>query len=911
MKNNKSLFLLAGLLAVTALTGCNNKKEEPQEITDEMITNIIEASNPDVEVHVGEYESMIKDETFSEEDYHTFTSSSVLDAPRDYVITVNYDNSDNLSAQNVTNLMSNIVNANDQANIITITDRGGNYQNNCHLTLSTSGDSFTVTRPGGYDYGEVYKIAINDTPHLIFDGKSSSIRTITLEIEDDPSEPSVIEDKVLKDDIVNIDLDKVSNKQVDTEKEIYSFDYDGNINLNKGQIFYATRTSGPNKYLDFYGEYQETQDIGNKKRIIYTAPDMDQIYNSFHLKDNKPLNLDECDTELLLTQEVATEQFKKSSITRALVRTALPYANNDLEIVGGMLSNFRVRFDTNYYNNRVGFKMMAGIYGYELANKTYLTFELGYEKVTDYNVDFDVGIKYKWILPVGVDYKIKCLEECDSAYYVKVYVTQSWAPDVPVGPDDEKDADFFNTLADNIEKIENGIEVYDGREMGPSTSGTRTSWPIIQVDCYYFAPVTFRLKLEVYIDIGLQATGLFKKQVHTNRVDFCFTNESGAETDEENKTAETSNWMVAVIGALHLEVGVRATFNFSILGLYDYLLAQAYAEGFVNASVSGMAVANITTREIGTDFTGYLCLDFAISVGVRVGLYFKILCFDKNISKLLFFDYLFRMLNENALEHWSTLCEDTVTIDDGQTLSLDQTNVLWVEYFDSVTMQLREKKYAADAEYHIFSGYIVPDFVKDMGQGKIFTYKSNNESLLTVDKDGVIHVKDGTPNEFTTTIKISVSNWAGTISDKTITVNFKANDTKELYCGAMYIGNYRPGYEVVLPEGPKEYGKCFLYYNYGGTHYNVGDKFVMPNGTTNLEPVYRLLKYFTVRFFDGLGNCISDNRIMEFEAAIEPSERMRDRYMIYEGNYVFLGWDTKFDYITGDLDVHAIYMEVK
>ena len=591
MKNNKSLILLASLLVVTSLTGCNSKKKENKEITDDMITSVIEASNPDVEVHIGEYESMIKDETFSEEDYHTFTSSSVLDAPRDYVVTVTYDNEEEMSLQNVTNLMSNIVSANNQANIITITDRGGNNQNNCLLSLSSSGDSFTVAKRGGYEYGEVYEIAINDSPYLVFEGKSSSIRTLTIEIEDDPSEPAVIDDKVLQDNIVNIDLNKVSNKKVNQEEEIYSFEYDGDLDLTKGQIFYATRSTGPDKYLDFYGVYEQKEDLGNKKRIIYRAPNMDQIYKSFHLKNRRELNLDECDTEILLNQELATQQFKKSSITKALAKTALPYANNDLEVVGSMLSNFKVRFDTSYYKNRVGFKMMAGIYGYQLATKTYLTFEVGYEKVTDYDVDFDVSVRYKWILPVGVDYKIKCLEECDSAYYVKINVTKSWAPDVPVGPDDERDNDFFKELANNIADIENGSNIYGGQDLDPSTSGTRTTWPILQINCYYFAPVTFRLQLEVYLDIGIQATGLFKKQVHTSRVDFCYTNIDSAKTDEQTKTAETSNWMIGIIGSMHLEVGLKASFSFSILGLYDYLVAQAYAEAFVNASVTGMAIA--------------------------------------------------------------------------------------------------------------------------------------------------------------------------------------------------------------------------------------------------------------------------------------------------------------------------------
>ena len=915
MKNRWFILSMLSVLSIGVLTGCNNSKDNKQkDITDEMITNIIEASNPDVDVNVGEYESMINPETPKEEDYRTFTSSSVLDAPRDFACVITYDKNEDTPLQNITNLMSNIVAANDKANIITIKDRGGNDHSNGLLTLSSNGDAFAVTKPGGYQYGEIYEITINDAPYLVFEGKSNTIRTLTVEIEDDPSEAATYNDKVLQENIVYIDLDKVSNKLLNNENQTYSFEYTEDLDLVKGQIFYATyvaRSTGPNKYLDFYGVFEEKQNLGNKYKVIYTAPNMDQIYKAFHLKGNRPLNIEDCDAEILLNKDIATEQFKKSSITRALAKTALPYAKNDLETVGNMLSNFKVRFDTNYVNNRVGFKMMAGIYSYKLAEKTYLTFEIGYEKVTDYNVDFDVSIRYEWIFPVGVDYKIKCLEESDSAYYVKINITESLAPDIPHGPDDTEDEKFFNALTEAVDAIANGDGVDVKKDFDPSTSGTRTTWPIVRIDCYYFAPATFRLQLEVYLDISIQCTGLFKKQVHTSRVDFCYTNIDSAKTDEQTKTAETSNWLIGVIGDFNFELGLRASFSFSILGLYDYLVAQAYAEGFINASVSGMAIANITTREVGTDFTGYVCIDFALTVGVRVGIFFKILFVEKNISKLLYYDYLFRIKYENALEHWSSLCDDTIIIDNGQTLSLDNTSVLYAEYFDSVTMQLREKKFGAKDEFEIFSGYIMPDFVKEWGKGRIFTYKSNNEDLLTIDRDGVIHVKDGSPNEFTATITISVSNWAGTLSDKVVTVKFIANDTKELYTGSTLIGSFRPGYQVTLPTGPKEYGKAFLYYNYNGTHYNAGEKFTMPGNTTNIEPVYRLLKYFTVRFFDGLGNCVSDNRIMEFEAAIEPTPRMRDRYMIYNGDYVFLGWDTSFDYITNNLDVHGIYMEVK
>ena len=66
MKNKLFLLSMLSVLTVTALAGCNKDKKE-QEITDEMITQVIEASNPDVEVHIGEYESMINHSSPREE----------------------------------------------------------------------------------------------------------------------------------------------------------------------------------------------------------------------------------------------------------------------------------------------------------------------------------------------------------------------------------------------------------------------------------------------------------------------------------------------------------------------------------------------------------------------------------------------------------------------------------------------------------------------------------------------------------------------------------------------------------------------------------------------------------------------------------------------------------------------------
>ena len=909
MKNNKRYFLLSLLLAVVTplMVGCNNKdnkEKKNNEITDSALTKVIEESNISANVDVGPYESMLTGDVKPVDiEEQLFTSSTIFDAPRDYVTTISYIKDDN-SLQAVNNVMKNVVNANKELGIVTIRDRCGNVTSKDLLTLSSSGTSFTVTNPGGYEYGEVYQIEINDAPYLGFDNKSTSIRTLTIEIEDDPSEAETIDEQIVKSGIIKLDLNKVFNKKELQKEEKYTFEYEGDLNLNKGDVFYIANKNKTNKYLEFYGIYQESKKLNNgRTEVTYKAPNMNDIYDSFHLKKKQDLDMSTAKT--ILNNDLAVAQFKKSGLAKGLARAILTKTDNDIDILGNILDNFKLNINVNYVNNRVGFKISGGIYGYKIKDKTYFTFEIGYEKVTDYSVDFDVSIRTKWIFPVGVDYKIKCVEDTQEAYYIKVNVTKSYAP----GQEKENDQDFLDALSQGIDNIVNGNDNTDDLDnLGPSTSGSRTSWPIFQIDCYYLAPITFQIKGEIYIDAALQCTGLFKKEIHSTKVDFNFTNMSGSGQDEYHKTTEASNWIIGFVGTFSFEIGLKLSFSFSILGLYDYLRAQAYATAYLNASISGMIILDIFTNETGTDFTGYIGIDLALTIGVNVGLNFKLLFVESNINKNLFFDYLFRIKYGNSIEHWSSLSEDNIDMNK-QTLNIDNTNILWLNYFDTVTMTTREKKYKANDRYQIFSGSILSEEFINHTSGYTFTYTPSDSSLIEIDEVGNIHVKDGTPSTFKTTFTIHVSNWAGTASDRIITINYTANDTKELYAGDILLGTYRPGYELTLPEGPKVYGQEFLYYQYGAKEYHVGDKFAMLEKTVILTPIYRILPYYEVEFYDGLGNMIYSESVLEGESAHEPSPIMRDRY-IDTNDYVFVNWEVDFSKIMQDTKVYSVYINI-
>ena len=920
MKKNKMRLglLLTTLIIVPALSGC--KKEEPKSnVPDEatiekMVTNIIDNSNISADVEVGPYESILTGEVEDiPEEAQVFTNSTILDAPRDFETSVIY-NKDTANLQTVTNLLGDIKSANSELGTIAITDRGGNKHTNNLLTLSNAGNELKIVNPDGYEYGEVYQIEINDAPYLSFKGKSDSIRKLTIEIEDDPSEENTYDVKKIKSNITDISLDKVSNKKELTEQELFVFDYNDKFpSLSKGDIFYV-HNDEPNLYFDFYGKFESKETISdNLERITYSAATLDEIYDDFHMKDKEPINMEE--GEILVDNALFAQKFKQSGIARGIVKGLLPHVDYQAEALTGIMDKLSLHLNVNMVNNRLSTKFGVSANNIQLGSdksRWFFSIDIGYEKVTDYTMDFDVDIRTKWIFPVGVDYKVKCIEESQEGFYVLISFARALQPDRSQR-DEQAEKDFKETIKKEAEAVKNGDNTayaYGDKELGPSTSGSRTSWPIVQVNVNYFSPITMKLQADIYIDAAIQIDVLVKKETFSTKVDFNFTNKSGSDHDTSSRVHSESNWVIAVCGSIYLELGVRVSFSLSILGLYDILRVQAFAEWYVNLSATGMLVLDIATGDQPTSVTGYITLDLAITAGIRVGLNFKCLIIDETVSKVLWFDYLFRIKWENSIEHFSKLADTSIEMDGVQSIDIDDTGVLWLTVFNSVTMSQQEKKMGAEDRFSIFSGSMCPKFLENLSGGYIFTFTPADDNLIEINQDGFLHVKDGTPNEFVTTFTIHVSSWAGTASDQTVSVHFIARDTKEVYADNVLIGDYRPGYEFTLPEGPYVYGKEFQAYILDGKEYKVGDKMTMTETTLHLLCKYRVLPYYFVYFVDGLGNVVSEQRIMEGESAIEPSAAIRDRFMDTE-HYKFLNWTNDYSKIMGDLVVNSVYMEVR
>ena len=80
------------------------------------------------------------------------------------------------------------------------------------------------------------------------------------------------------------------------------------------------------------------------------------------------------------------------------------------------------------------------------------------------------------------------------------------------------------------------------------------------------------------------------------------------------------------------------------------------------------------------------------------------------------------------------------------------------------------------------------------------------------------------------------------------------------------------------------------------------ERFLDP-GEVSEDTVYTAYfkrKEFNVRFLDNDGSVISEAKVKYGHSAIAPNPPIHD-------GFNFTGWDKKFDYITGDLDITAAY----
>lgn len=897
-----SFILLMALVSLTILVGCKNKDNKNNDVNS-IVTQIMSEAEPNTSVVIGEFDSILSDSCSDTDDtIKDYSSNTILDAPKDFMTNIVVNDDLDRPLKSIPSLLSNIASANDSLNIITITDRSGNKPN---VSLTSNDTILKTTKEGEFEYGEVYQITINDAPYLCFENKDPQFRTLTVEIEDDPAWAKTYDIKEKKSGIIDIDRQYVINKKISDEE--LSFDYikQQDLDLKSGDVFYVSIPGAPNASLDFYGVAVDIKKSGQKLTVKYKAPSITDIYSNFHIKGASPFNLD--NSQVLLTEKIALEQFRTSSLATSLGMTLINDLNFTPADVMNIMKAVNFSVNINFVGNTLDFKVVLKLGNFKIDDGIYFSFEFAYEKYTEYNLDFDVSIRTEWIIPCGVDYKVKMVEDSQTVFYFKVTFDSRILDEIP------NDVDYTKELLDEFDKCVNGdtdsFSYLTDEDVTPQTSGTKTVWPLLEVNSYYFSPLQVKFKIDFYLDLGVQVKGIFKKEVHSRKVDFNFTNMNGAEQSDSTEIKGTSNLTVVAGGSIHAEIGLRTSLGLSFLGLYDYIHGEAYVEAYINVTFQGLLAIDWDFTD--SEFTGFVCADFNVTMGIRAGFNFKAFIFDYNVSRT-WASSVFRIKLDNALEHWSHDAEAIIELDKTQSIDIDDTQCLRLEYFDSLAFSVKEKKYKSDDEIAIVSGWLCPDSLIKATSKRIFNYTVDDPSLIKMSNDGVINVLDGTPNEFTTTIVVDVLDLAGNASDRTITIHFIAGDTKEVYAGDDLIGEYRPSASFTLPEAKVIRGKEFDHYSYNGVDYKPGDTFLMPASIDErivLELYYNDLPLFRVYFYDGYNKLVAFDEVYMYEDATPPYEALRDCHM--DEGFVFVSWDKDITNIVHEMHVYAIYMKVE
>ena len=875
-----------------------NNYDNPYELSDETMLEVLKNWNPTVNIGFDEHLELQFDsvEPFSVSESQRL-SSSMFDVPRDSKLYVHLQGQD---------LHNNSLNADryneireEYQNYISINDANGQSMD---LTIESDGSRLGINLNESFRYGAVYVVQLDEDANLQFENRDPTIQRMVIEMEDDPSEPAEISDYSVKSNIPVLDARYVSNEQA-YEDSTFSFIYsEGMPLLNEGDVFQvkANVNSSEKDITDFYGKFISKEVLGNGNyKVTYKGPEGQDIYDDFRLKGTQPFNLE--GTKILVTPQQVRDAIRYTSTSRGMANFIAKYAETtNGDIIDTLMDHISIDLSFNWIGNQLSFKFSITVSKLQLKENLWLSFGYKFEQLTEYGLDFDVSLETEWIIPVGVDYKIKCVEDITESH--TFFVTLDYVQDQPEKDDEELKEDLGNEINNAKNGQDNFFKkIINDAQAKKTVEGNKTTFPLLSFPIPLFWDLVFELKLDFIFDFTLEAMFLFKKTYQSNQVLFNFSNKDGGDSDKAQTIVGSSEWEFYFMGLAEARFALRFTASIYFKGLYKYLHADVYAELWIKVGVQGTMLASWNTDTDGSSFSGNLAIDLYIQMGADIGLSLVIAIFSLNLSRNLFKTYIFRFYLSNEIEHYAD--NTTTSIELNQTVAdIDDYDILWFRVWDGVNLIMDEKKYDANNETKILETWF--------GDLTVYTFDFTpaDESLMTIDRDGTIKIKDGTPAEFTTSFRIHLHNAVSMVNDRDITVHFNAPDAHHVYIDDEDMGRIRPGVKYTLPEPEKRTGYRFLNYVYNGNNYNIGDQLTMGNEDIYITTEWHKILYYDVYFYDGKNNLVYvDRHVEEFTAATAPTPEIRDQHM---QGYSFVGWDKNFSNIQGDLVVRGIYVKV-
>lgn len=781
---------------------------------------------------------------------------------------------------------------------------------------------YTISPLTPYEYDMVYTATIYSDKPFHFLNKDESINKITFKVKAEHPELDGINNVTATTNIVSINLrDCQDSEEAASNSGNYVFEYYGNVSLSVGDTFLASDVLGVTDKNSFYGKVVSISNRTKFKLIEYEPANANDVFTEFNI-DEKDEPIDLTNAEIALNEEVVKERFATNEETQKLVYALAREAGAEKYDILDWLSHASLNVNVGKKNNTFTFSININWAG-TFKDNVLFNVNVGYEYKETLTSDFKARIATKYnVIPIGVDYKLKLVEDSYSSFTIKIDFSRGVSP----MPDADKIREgIFKRIGEAEEGLVDYKSIFADGDHAAKVDGDGNALiiPLLRVDIDTFYPVSFRVEIDIVVEISIKVAFVFQYTSHKKTVVFSFSNEQGAENVANKTLEESSEIDVSFYGQFKAEVGLKVKFAVYLLGFYKYLHVEFYIHGYVGFQITGMALFHwdLDPNSQRT-FDATASFEFKIYFGVKWGYDVRFLFFHLSDSYNFFPDkvlYGYRT-GERIIEAKPPTTD--ISIDDGG-LDLGASNYLLYDVFEpgkfSVTKAklikptaVVQKEYGALVNNEVTAPMLSFRFTDN--DGNPCNYVRLVGDKLSVNKDA--------PIDFT--CKMIVKSLVGNVEETTFNITCHCDDLRDIFFDGVYAYSVRGqstitlptfdiGEEIIddqtnfayfwLPEGFSGESASDYYSGRPGQTYDLS---ILPFGDVNFRKTPEYKHYYLVDFFTSTGLHIKSVRVemgQHLSLSDVPTPYECERNM---PGYRFIGWDIGYNNLTSISDMKVV-----
>ena len=598
---------------------------------------------------------------------------------------------------------------------------------------------------------------------------------------------------------------------------------------------------------------------GGRVKVVYTLPDLVEIFDELDIYTSGDVNLEEQGIEIT---EETMEQIKYMVLCNEEFQTyvanvfeasekALIGTEYDVEQIAKInIEDFfefeikpKVRGNTATIDIKVSGKVPIKKGGKQVAA---ITFSMNLKKEITVSNGASLKIKYKWwVIPVGVSsYDFwGGVKESESISFALAATYDSGA--------DDKLKDLEKNVDEELSKIKKGQSLYvtkvkEAMKNGGYEPQSDFSLTLFSVK-FYAGIVSFNFDVQCYLKFD---TGVTVKYTANSYQDVRVGIRSGSLYKTVSGSASSSDWMIA--GKLDIRAGLRVDFYVGVTGLSKYIKAGVTFEAGGYFVIAGVANPN----------RGQWAAKMERGAYIKIEAYYKVFSLSNswNLAEQRWSTFSFGF-DEAIVGYTNTsLNNSTLALTNKETSLFDlpmmRVNVLDVEEVDMSIkcLSLKSSQYTIDVQ------------VKG---GQWLSYDKNTGKLI---------VKSGAPLYFKDQITVKVTpkykSWSvftqgkTCVSLPTITLNIEYGD-EDAYYDAYYAS--------IDNAMEKEFRKVYRSYSDGNAQILKNNfRHLINNALTVPEEYADVFEHLSVEYINQLFDTIKEYR------KHEDKNRTMENKLVYE-----------------------------